>query len=68
MDHCFDESIVRCESYMSTIISNCKSHPNELLACNDTRLAEYPLILKDAKVAEQKAQEAEQKAKCYICP
>ena len=54
MDHCFDESIVRCESYMSTIISNCNSHPNELLAYNDTRLAKYPFILKDAKVAEQK--------------
>ncbi len=28
-DHCFDESIVSCESYMSTIINNCNSHPNE---------------------------------------
>jgi hypothetical protein len=36
---------------MSTIISNCKSHPNELLACNDIRIAQYPLILKNAKEA-----------------
>ena len=56
MDHCFDESIVSCESYMSTIINNCNSHPNELLACNDIRIAQYPLILKNAKEAQAKAE------------
>ena len=62
MDTCFDDSIVRCESYMSTIISHCNSHPDELIACNDTRLAGYPLLLNDTKVAEQKDKEAKQKA------
>ena len=39
MDKCLDmQSAISCESSMSTIISNCKSHPNELLACNDTSL------------------------------
>ena len=52
MDKCFDiESAISCESLTSTIIGNCKSHPNELLACNDTRLAQYPLILNKSKEA-----------------
>jgi len=42
---------------MSTIISNCKFHPNELVPCNDTRLAQYPLILKQAQEEQKKAQE-----------
>jgi hypothetical protein len=62
MDPCFEDSIVRCESYMSIIISHCNSHPNELLACNDTRLAGYPSLLNYTKVAEQKDKEARQKA------
>lgn len=66
MDHCFDKSVISCESFMSTIINNCKSHPNELLACNDIRIAQYPLILKNAKEAhakaEAKAEEEQRKA------
>ena len=42
---------------MSTIISNCKFHPNELVACNDTRLPKYPLILKQAQEEQKKAEE-----------
>ena len=42
---------------MSTIISNCKFHPNELLPCNDTRLAQYPLILKLAQEEQKKAEQ-----------
>jgi len=61
MGKCFDiETAIGCESLMSTINSNCKSHPNELLACNDVRIAQYPLILKQAQEAQKKA-EAEQK-------
>jgi hypothetical protein len=63
MGKCFHlQSAISCESLMSTIISNCKSHPNELLACNDNRIAQYPSILKTAKEAEQKSEEAKQKA------
>jgi len=59
MDKCFDiQSAISCESLMSTIINNCKSHPNELLACNDSRLVQYPLILKNAKEAEAKREKA----------
>jgi len=39
---------ISCQSLMSIITSNCNSHPNELLACNDTRIAQYPSILKRA--------------------
>ena len=39
MHKCLDmQSAISCESSMSNIISNCKSHPNELLARNDTSL------------------------------
>jgi hypothetical protein len=63
MDKCFTvQEAISCQSLISTIISNCKSHPNTLLGCNDTRLAQYPSILKTAKEAEQKAEEAKQKA------
>jgi len=41
---------------MPTIISNCKFHPNELLACND-RHAQYPLILKQAQEKQKNAEE-----------
>lgn len=66
MGKCFSidsASTISCQNLMSTIISNCNSHPNELLACNDIRIAQYPSILKNAQEAEQKAKEAEQKAK-----
>ena len=48
---CFDiQTVMICDkSLLSTIISNCKSHPNTLLACNDARIAQYPLILKKAQ-------------------
>jgi hypothetical protein len=51
MDKCFldTESAISCYPLMSTIISNCKSHPNTLLACNDARLAQYPLIVSKAQ-------------------
>ena len=42
---------------MSTIISNCKFHPNELVVCNDARLTQYPLILKQAQEEQKKAEE-----------
>jgi hypothetical protein len=52
MDKCFTiESAISCQSSLSTIISNCKSHPNTLLACNDDRLAQYPLILNKSQEA-----------------
>jgi hypothetical protein len=55
MGNCYNiESAISCESLFSTIISNCNSHPNELLACNDARLAQYPLILKNAQEAEER--------------
>lgn len=58
MDKCFDiTTAISCQPLISTIISNCKSHPNELLACNDVRLAQYPLILNDAFEAQKKADE-----------
>jgi hypothetical protein len=57
MDKCFDiTSAISCESLMSTITSNCNSHPNELLGCNDTRIAQYPSILKNAKEEQIRAQ------------
>jgi hypothetical protein len=61
MDKCLDiQSAISCESWMSTIISNCKSHPNELLACNDTRFAKYASLLKTAKEAYEPDQKAEE--------
>lgn len=66
MDKCFDlETAISCQSLISTIISNCNSHPNELLTCNDARIAQYPSILKNAKEeqirAQQEAYEAQNK-------
>ena len=60
MDNCLDiQSAISCESSISTIISNCKSHPNELLACNDTRFAKYASLLKTAQeIEEQRIQAA----------
>lgn len=42
-----------CYAVYSTIISNCNSHPNELLVCNDKRLVNYPSVL-NATLKEQK--------------
>jgi hypothetical protein len=59
-DNCIHvERAVNCEPLMSTIISNCNSHPNELLACNDIRIAQYSSIMKNLTIAKEKAQEAE---------
>src|SRR5881409_749821 len=59
MGKCFDlESAISCHSLMSTIISNCNSHPNELLACNDARLAQYPSVLKKSQEVLKKSQES----------
>jgi hypothetical protein len=63
MDNCFEiQEAISCQSLISNITSHCKSHPNTLLACNDARLAQYPLILKNAKEAQAKAEEAQAKA------
>lgn len=52
MDKCFEiQSAIACQNLISTIISNCKSHPNTLLACNDDRLAQYPVILNKSQEA-----------------
>lgn len=56
MDKCFDiREAISCQSLIPTIISNCKSHPNTLLGCNDGRLPQYPLILKQALEAQEKS-------------
>lgn len=58
MGECFDisdyQKVIDCQSTISTIVSNCKSHPNTLLACNDARLPQYPTVLKNAKEAQIK--------------
>jgi hypothetical protein len=52
MDKCFEvRSAIACQNLISTIISNCKSHPNTLLACNDDRLAQYSVILNKSQEA-----------------
>ena len=62
MHKCLDmQSAISCESSMSNIISNCKSHPNELLACNDTSFAKYASLLKTAQeIEEQRIQAAQE--------
>jgi hypothetical protein len=64
VDKCLDlQSAISCELFMSTIIGNCKSHPNELLACNDARLVKYLSVLKTAEeIEEQRIQAAQQGA------
>ena len=63
MGNCFDiQTAIDCKPLISTITSNCNSHPNELLACNDSRFPQYPLILKQAKEAKIKAEEQQKKA------
>jgi hypothetical protein len=57
MNECFTmQGAISCQSLIPTIISNCKSHPNTLLACNDARFAQYPFILKQAEEAQKEAQ------------
>ena len=58
MDECFGIILaITCESTYETITSNCNSHPNTLLACNDSRLAQFPLILQKAEEAQKKIEE-----------
>ena len=58
IDKCFDiQTATLCVGLIPTIISNCVSHPNTLLACNDSRFPQYPIILKQAKEAQKKAEE-----------
>jgi len=62
MDKCFDiQTAISCQSLIETIVSNCNSHPNTLLGCNDNRLPEYPSILKQAQEAQKKAEEEQRK-------
>lgn len=50
LEGCFDiHTVMSCQSSIETIISNCNSHPNTLLACNDSRLPQYPILLEKAK-------------------
>jgi len=55
IDKCVDVNTAisdSCQSLLSIIMSNCSSHPNELLACNDTRITQYPSILNQAQEAK----------------
>jgi hypothetical protein len=62
-DDCFNiRSAITCQTLISTITSNCETHPNELLACNDARLAMFPAILKQAFEAQEKEEEEQKKA------
>ena len=61
MDSCFDiETAIFCVDSIPIIITDCVSHPNTLLGCNDSRFPQYPAVLKQAQEAQKKA-EAEQK-------
>jgi hypothetical protein len=63
MDKCFTlEEAISCKTLISMITNNCNTHPNELLACNDTRLPQYPSILQKAEEAQRKIEEAKKKA------
>jgi hypothetical protein len=63
MDKCFTIlEAISCQSLIPIIVSNCKSHPNTLLAYNDARLPQYPLILQKAVEEQKKAEEAHKKA------
>src|SRR5687768_16140457 len=45
LDGCFDVyTVMTCQSSIVTVISNCNSHPNTLLACNDNRFPLYPSL------------------------
>lgn len=51
LDGCFDVyTVMTCQSLIETVISNCNSHPNTLIACNDSRLPQYPSLLEKAKL------------------
>ena len=56
MDKCFEiETATQCVNLIPIIISNCVSHPNTLLACNDSRFPTYPSILKQFGEEEEKS-------------
>ena len=47
-EYCFvNPNSKDCGTFFFTIIANCKSHPNTLLGCNDSRLKQYVLTLKN---------------------
>ena len=58
MDRCFDiQTAFLCENKIPIIISHCVSHPNTLLACNDSRFPQFPTILKLSQEEQKKAEE-----------
>jgi len=64
IDKCFDiQTATLCVGLIPTIISNCVSHPNTLLACNDSRFPQYPIILKQAKEAQKEREESLRKSR-----
>jgi hypothetical protein len=45
-EYCFvNPNSKGCGTFFFSIINNCKSHPNTLLGCNDSRLKQYALTL-----------------------
>jgi hypothetical protein len=60
LDKCVDiRDPMTCDkSLITTIISNCKSHPNTLLACNDSRLPQWA-----QKIAEEEQKYVEEMRK-----
>jgi hypothetical protein len=70
MDYCFvNPRSTDCESFFLSLIANCKSHPNTILACNDSRLTQYVSVLKNAEpIPPSKLQEyaANVIDKCFI--
>jgi len=70
MSQCFTilMDIYTCQSTYETITSNCQSHPNTLLACNDSRLAQFPLLLQKAQVIadEQQKRAVEEQRKANV--
>jgi hypothetical protein len=70
MDVCFINPKGRdCGPFFFGIIINCKSHPNSLLACNDSRLTLYISVLKNVEpIPASKLQQysANVIEKCFI--
>jgi hypothetical protein len=57
-EHCLVNPNSRdCGTFFFSIIANCKSHPNTLLGCNDSRLEQYVLTLKNVSIPPSKLQE-----------
>jgi hypothetical protein len=53
VNNCLDiKTVMLCDkSLLESVLNNCTTHPNELLACNDARFIQYPLLLKKAEEA-----------------